>query len=417
VDHRTDIFSFGIVLFEMACGSRPFKGDSWGDLASAILRDDPPSIGELRVDLPRHLGRILRHCMEKDVQRRFQTMLDLRNELADLQHELISGELPSGGGSGFVSLQKRPRPGRIAVWTAIAIGVAAALGYVGTQQAPEQDAVVEPQPAITRILVLPFENLGPPEEAYFAAGIAEEISSRMARISSLQVVSRQSFQEGETSDALFMLEGTVRWDTTREPARVRVTPRLVSTVDGSQLWSQSYERVIEDIFAVQSEIASEVIDQMDVALLETEKAALAGRPTVDVAAYRAYLQGMKLAGRRNPSSRHWREAQERFERAVELDPSFATAWAELSEVHSLAAQIGIDRSQGDIPHIEAALEAAERALTIDPDLPEAHRALAYYHYWCHRDYDRALTAFNRAAESIPNDPQVVAGQAFVWRRD
>ncbi|MEO1369454.1 MAG: tetratricopeptide repeat protein, partial [Acidobacteriota bacterium] len=267
--------------------------------------------------------------------------------------------------------------------------------------------------------MVPFENLGPDDEAYFATGVAEEISSRLGRVSSLRVVSKRSLGDGEAPAADFVLEGTVRWDA--QPSdellrRVRVTPRLVRVEDGAQLWSQSYERVIDDIFAVQSEIAAEVISQMDIALLETERQALSGRSTADVAAYRAYLQGMKLAGRRNPTSRHWREAQERFERALELDPDFAAAWAELSEVHSLAVQLGLDRENDGVDRRNEALVAVERALALDPELPEAHRALGYYHYWCHRDYDAALASFRRAAEFNPNDPQVLAGMAFIWRR-
>ncbi|MEM1180722.1 MAG: protein kinase, partial [Acidobacteriota bacterium] len=420
VDHRTDVFSLGIVLFEMATGGRPFQGDSWGDLASAILRDDPPSATELRVDLPRHLGRILRHCLEKDVKRRFQTVLDLRNELADLQKELVTGELPSGD----VLTPPKPKTNgrlRAGAWGAALVAVGLGAGYLALgPDLVTQTPTVEVRPEIQRVAVTPFQNLGPEDEAYFATGIAEEISSRLARISSLRIVSRQRLGASDAPpDADFLLEGTVRWDAQQPDSllrRVRVTPRLIRVDDGSQLWSQSYERVIDDIFAVQSEIAAEVISQMDIAVLESERKALSGRSTTDVAAYRAYLQGMKLAGRRNPTSRHWREAQERFERAVELDPGFAAAWAELSEVHSLAVQLGLERSDGDTDRRREALNAAERALELDGELPEAHRALAYYHYWCHRDYERALASFRRAAEANPNDPQVLAGMAFIWRR-
>ncbi|MEM6796670.1 MAG: tetratricopeptide repeat protein, partial [Acidobacteriota bacterium] len=241
----------------------------------------------------------------------------------------------------------------------------------------------------------------------------EEITSRLSEVRALRVVSRRSTGDLSGQDADFVLEGSVRWNAAEPEGarRVRVTPRLVRVADGTQLWSRGYDRVIHDLFSVQSEIAKEIIRQLDIVLVEGERQALDSRRTESVPAYRAYLQGMELAGRRNPTSSHWRQAVERFERAVELDPGFALAWAELSKVHSLVVQLEIQGSSR-----AEALRTVERALEIDPDLPQGHRALGYYHYWCHRDYDRALAAFRRAAEGLPNDSQVLGGMAFVWRR-
>lgn len=410
VDPRTDVFSFGIVLYEMVTGARPFQGSSWGDLASSILRDDPPSVTRLHLNLPHHLGRIIRHCLEKDVKRRFQTVLDLRNELAELQREIVTGELPTRPVSGR-------RPGT-SLWLGMAgVALLGALGFAGIQawRAPD-DPPTHQQPAENlrkTIAISQFENLGPPEERYFAAGVTDEITSHLATVKALQVISRRTADD--VGDAEYRLTGTVRWDPKAESGnrRVRVTPRLIRVADGTHIWSETYERVIDDIFAVQTEIASEVIRQMDIVLLEPERQAMETQPTASSEAFRAYLQGMDLAGRRDPSTRHWQQAVERFEIAVQLDPEFALAWAELSEIHSFVYQLRLDRSED---RLAEARRAAERALAIAPDLPQGHRALGYFYYWGHRDFDSALAAFERAEEGLPNDSQVLGGIAYVKRR-
>ncbi len=413
IDHRTDIFSFGIVLYEMVTGERPFQGSSWGDLASAILRDDPPTVSSLNFQLPRHLGRILRHCLEKDLKRRFQSTLDLRNELAELQREIVTGELPTRSRPLF----RKPRS-RIA-WLAAGAGLLllAGLGiprlFQGDQN-PVSSLVGEtPAEAPKTIAITQFENLGPDEEQYFAAGVTDEITSHLSSVKSLRVISRRTV--GEEPDTDYLLTGTVRWDPTEDNGsrRVRVTPRLIRVSDGAHLWSETYERVIDDLFAVQSQIAVEVIRQMDIVLLEPERRAMNERPTQSLEAFRAYLQGMDLAGRRDPSARHWEQAVERFGEAVRLDPEFALAWAELSEIHSFVYQLRLDRTED---RLAEARRAADRALALNPDLPQGHRALGYFYYWGHRDFDSALAAFERAEEGLPNDSQVLGGIAYVMRR-
>ncbi len=475
IDPRTDIFALGIILYEMATGSRPFEGKTWGDLASSILRDKPPSVTTLNVYLPRHLGRIIRHCLEKEPQRRFQTALDLRNELEELQREMITGEVRSGEvelrsgslaslrdhsdvrsgplplrGDGKLSgaaagelpstridlsqvlLGKGDGERRIAtVATLLVVAVVAALIWLRSGSGTEAPAPAErpPPPAIAdgshRIVVLPLENLGPAEHAYFAAGITDEITSRLASVSALQVISRTTALQYDRADKTaqqvgadlgvdYLLDGTVRWNTgAGEENRVRVTPQLIRVADDVQVWSARYDRVLDDIFAVQSEIAAEVIRQLDIALLEPEREALAANPTANIDAYQAYLRGMDYAGRRESQSDTWHLAVQMFSRAIELDPRFALAYAELSEAHSLMYHWRIDRSP---ERREMARDAAEQALLIAPDLPEGHRALAYYHYRGHADYEAALRELDVAARALPNDSHLLALAAYIWRR-
>ncbi len=479
IDPRTDIFSLGIILFEMATGSRPFEGKTWGDLASSILRDKPPSVTMLNVYLPRHLGRIIRHCLEKDPQRRFQTALDLRNELEELQREMLTGDVglrsdsgihsgaavlradrdslsdvrtrpffgagePRGGAGDLLATQpdlsgvatpvsEKKRDGEkwIAVGATLLVTIAVAALFwlrAGNGAGPSTSAPEPSAPIVAdgrnRIVVLPLENLGPEEHAYFAAGITDEITSRLASVSALQVISRTTALQYDRADKTaqqvgaelgvdYLLDGTVRWSTGGDENRVRVTPQLIRVVDDTQIWSERYDRVIDDIIAVQSEIAAEVIRQLDIALLEPEREALAARPTGNLEAYQAYLRGMDFASRRESQPETWRLAVQMFSRATELDPRFALAYAELSEAHSLVYFWNIDPSP---ERREKAREAAERALAIDPNLPEGHRALAYYYYRGYRDYEKALREFDIAARALPNDSQLLEGTAYIWRR-
>ena len=458
IDPRADIFSLGIILYEMATGSRPFAGKTWGDLASSILRDKPPSVTALNVYLPRHLGRIIRHCLEKDPNRRFQTALDLRNELEELQREMITGEVHSGeiasgplssgidvrSGEFRDSSTTIPAPGRpgpvsgrrdrekllAAAATLLVVAATAALIWLRYGPATETPTMPLRPPSDTteggnRIVVLPLENLGPTEDAYFTAGITEEITSRLASVSALQVISRTTAlqydraqktvqQVGAELGIDYLLDGTVRWSTgDGDQNRVRVTPQLTRVADGTTIWSERYDRVMDDIFAVQSEIAAEVIRQLDIALLEPEREALAASRTTDIEAYQAYLRGMDYASRREPDPETLELAEQMFSRAVQLDPQFALAWVELSEVHSRMVLWAKDRGP---QRLEKAREAAEKALAIDPDLPEGHRALAYFHYWGNRDYQAALAEFEIAMRALPNDSQLIEGVAYIRRR-
>ncbi|HVS01539.1 MAG TPA: protein kinase, partial [Thermoanaerobaculia bacterium] len=424
VDHRSDLFSLGVLLYEMATGRRPFAGENPAALVSSILRDDPPSISGLRPELPRHLGRILRHCLAKDVSSRLQSARDLRNQLQELRRELAEERTLARAEAGADAARptRRGRPLALA-----AIGAAlVAVALVAVWRAPwggrgegGEDAPVPTERQM--IVVLPFENLGPPEHEYFAAGMTEEITSRLAAVEGLGVISRTSaLQYGggaksirEIGDELgvdYVLEGTVRWAPAAEgPGRVRITPQLVRVRDDTHRWAGTFDGTLDDVVAVQSEIAGRVIGELQVAVAGRERQRLErGRPTEDSEAYQAYLRGQYRTDR-------WslREAVADFESAVERDAAFAQAWAGLSRARSLLFLTAEDRSQESR---DRALAAAERALEIDPDLAEGHLAVAYYHYLTARDYDRALESLDRARRGLPNDSDALSLLGFIQRR-
>jgi TolB-like protein/Flp pilus assembly protein TadD len=275
-----------------------------------------------------------------------------------------------------------------------------------------------------RIVVLPFENLGPPEDEYFAAGMTEEITSRLAAVSGLQVISRTSARAyagttkrvreiGRELDVGYVVEGTVRWDRDATGlGRVRITPQLIRVADDSHLWSERYDRRLEDVFAIQSDIAEQVIDRLQTTLLEPERRAIEARPTENMEAYQAYLVGVQYWWT-GEDERTARMMLEMLERAVELDPEFALAHALLSQAHSQYYHYKYDFTDA---RRAKARRSAERALELQPDLAEAHLALGFYHYWCHRDYDSALAEIATAERGRPNNPEVLTAKWAVARR-
>jgi len=431
LDARTDIFSLGVVLYEMAAGERPFKGDSSASLIMSIGRDSPPEVDTVREELPHHLGRVISHCLEKNPKRRYQSALDVHNELDALRKEV---ESPVAQPSS-AEVQTVPPPRRLRWWP-VATGVMGMLLLILGGLAlwprlapsrPEVDVPPTSEEAPTdrkMIVVLPFENLGPPEDTYFADGMTEEITSRLAAVSGLGVISRTSAVQydstGKTLKELgadlgvdFVLEGTVRWGRPAEgPSRVLVTPQLIRVLDDTHLWSDRYDRELEDVFAVQAEIAQQVIGLLQVTLLEPERQRLETQPTQNMEAYQAYLRGMANASRSGPGlDQDWETAVTMFERAVQLDPEFALAYARLS--WSRSSSIWFSGADQDW---NPARQAAEKALELQPDLPEANYALGMIHYWAEGEYDLALERFSIAAAERPSDAEIAIGIAAVHRR-
>ncbi len=420
LDHRSDIFSLGVILFEMITGRRPFKGNTSVALMSSILRDTPRSVTDLKGGLPRQLGRIIRHCLEDDPERRFQTAVDVRNELVELKAELDSGETPTSG----AGLPAQPA-GRRLSRTLTLIGVGAlALAVWGladrfwpTRSAPLGD------PGRKMVVVLPLENLGPVEEEYFADGITDEITSRLASVAGLGVISNTSARQykrnrpsikqiGEELGVDYALEGSVRWAGGKESPRVTITPRLVRVSDDTQVWGEVYQRPLDDIFEIQSEIAKNVVSKLGSTLAEAG-AGLEAWPTENLEAYQAYLRGLSFRKRPDYTLANWQSAVDNFRVAVELDPEFATAWAELALSNSLIYFLRLDPTE---ERAAEAQEAAERAAELAPANPEVQIAFGYYFYYVEGDYERALEHFGIADKALPGDPRVLEAKGYVERR-
>jgi serine/threonine protein kinase/tetratricopeptide (TPR) repeat protein len=350
VDHRTDIFSLGAVIYEMATGVRPFRGRSSAELASAILRDTPRRASDVRPAVPSELARVIMRCLEKVPSGRFASMAEVVAALRPAAHD------PAGTPS---------------------------------------------------VAVLPFENLSADaENDFFADGLAEELLNALTQIDGLRVAARTSSfsfksnpydvaEIGAKLNVATVLEGSVR----RAGNRVRVTVKLVDVANGFQLWSERYDREITDIFGLQDSIARAIAERLKVTLTVATSARLVKPATTNIEAYEWYLRGRALLLKRG---RHVAAGIECLQRAVSLDPGFAAAWAGLADVHSVRGYWGMAPPGETMPR---SLTAARRAIQLDPHLAEAHGALAVALLLWERDYVTADAAFRRCLELTPEYTQ------------
>jgi TolB-like protein/tetratricopeptide (TPR) repeat protein len=297
----------------------------------------------------------------------------------------------------------------------IAAALALALGLANRGEQP-----AEPR----AIAVLPFQNLGAPEDGYFTDGITEEITGRLAMLPHLGVISRTSADQyrgsgkplkqiGRELGVDYVLEGSVRWEKSPGKAsRVRVTPQLIRVSDDRHLWAGQYDESLEEVFKVQSRIAERVASALDLALQAPHRAALGARPTADLRAYDFYLRGNEYFSRAGDPAQ-LRTAEEMYTRATTLDPAFALAFARLARSHIWQFHLFSDRTEA---RLAMARSAADSALKLQPDLPEAHLALGQIHYWGELDYERALREFRTAQAGDPGNGDLAWARGLVERR-
>jgi TolB-like protein/cytochrome c-type biogenesis protein CcmH/NrfG len=298
--------------------------------------------------------------------------------------------------------------------------VSICLFFLGRYTAP----TAAPLP-VKSIAVLPFENLSEDKaNAYFADGIQVEILTRLARIADLKVISRTSTQQYQSKPADLakiakqlgvanIVEGSVQ----KAADQVRVNVQLVNVQTDSQLWAETYDRKLTDIFSVESEIAIRIAQSLQAKLTGHEEQALAAKPTNNLEAYDAYLRGVAFETRSNYSSDTIFKAIDFYGLAVQLDPNFALAWARLSGAHAL---VYFNRGDTTDARRDAAKEALENAQKLQPDSPETLLFLGYYQYWVLRDYELAKSTFERVSKMLPGDSEVlyalgaVAGREGNW---
>ena len=353
VDRRADVWAFGCILFESSAGKRPFAGPTLSDIVAKVLERDP-DWSALPATTPARLRDMIRRCLQKNVSDRPPEIGALRRELAALAEE-------SKSRSGAVR-------------------------------------------SLPSLAVLYFENISnDPESDYFCAGITEDILTDLSKLKGLRVASRNAVARfrGAPVDiprvaaelgVSAVMEGSVR----RAGERVRINAQLINAADGFHLWAERDDRTLQDVFAVQEEIASSIASALRVALTPAEsQELLRDRPT-DVRAYDLYLKGRTLYGQYSQESLH--HALELFVRATQIEPDYALAWAGIADCYGQLVQQGASRQNEDL--LKRGLEAARRAIALDPKLAEAHKAEALV-LMCMDQIEASTAALHRATEANP----------------
>jgi serine/threonine protein kinase len=413
-DARSDLFSLGVVLYELITNKSPFRRDDEAATLKAILQDAPEPLARYKSGVLDDLQRIVSKLLEKDPTLRYQSAAGV---IPDLK------KLSAASTSSAAIERKRDRWNRYVVSSAVVFLLAVlAVWYFGyREQAPstssDDDRVM--------LAVLPFENLGDPEDEYFADGLTDEIISRLAGIKRIGVISRTSIMRYKNSemdlpdiaDQLgvdYIVEGTIRWDKRGDPERIRITPQLIEASSNTHLWANPIEEEITRIFEVQANMAEEIARALDISLPDSGHDRLGVGFTGNIEAYNYYLRGLEYHRvSSSPFSTNHQLAIEMFEKAVTLDSTFASASAWLARLYAFDHFNAVDRSGMRLSQAEL---AARRASRYSSGGADGHLAMGYYYYYGSRDYEAALHEFEAALVVQPNNSELLHAIGAVQRR-
>jgi serine/threonine protein kinase/Flp pilus assembly protein TadD len=413
----TDVYGLGAVLYQLLTGHPPFAGGTTYETIKLLLDTEPrqPRLWNSKID--RDLSTICLKCLEKDPKRRYPSALALAEDLERwVKHEPILARRSGIFTRGKKWVQRNPTSALLA---ASLVALAVAAGWIISK------SDLSRRPLTTGIAVLPFENLsGDQEHAYFADGVQDDILTKLAKIADLKVISRSSVMQyrgkqdvrqiGNALRVSHVLEGTVR----RSGNKLHVNAQLVDTRTDEDIWADEYDRNLNDVFAMETEVAQSIANRLRAKVSAREKAAMEEWPSKDLVAYDHYIQAASLinmATYESPEQQKsdYLRAIELLGRAIARDSNFLLAYCRLAEAHDELYFMEFDHTASRLALAKSAIDSAFR---LKPDAGEAHLALALHVYHGYLDYDRARRELAIAERTLPNNPRIFELSGYIDRR-